>query len=71
MPRRKLISGADAENEQSNIGKVVSAFPQDLEPLKPHIEDDIARLMSGRLLTYRNPHYDEEDGPDEPGSSVA
>ena len=29
------------------------------------MEDDVASLIAGKTLGYRNPHYDEKEGPDE------
>jgi hypothetical protein len=29
------------------------------------MEDDVASLVAGKTLDYRNPHYDEKEGPDE------
>ena len=55
----------EAEYEQANLEKVVAEFLRDRIRFKKAMEDDIGRLLTGKTLTYRNPHYDDKDIPDE------
>ena len=55
----------EAEYEQANLEKVVTEFLRDRVRFNRAMEDDICRLLTGKTLTYRNPHYDDKDSPDE------
>ena len=55
----------ETEYEKANIDKVVMEFLRDNARFHRSMEDDVSRLMAGKTLDYRNPHYNEKDGPDE------
>jgi hypothetical protein len=54
----------ETEYEKTNIDNVVMEFLEDKERFYRSMEDDVSRLITGKILDYRNPHYDEKDGPD-------
>jgi len=51
--------------ETENVKNVVRAFLRDWTVFKSELEDHVGIRVSGRTLSYRNPHYDEKDGYDE------
>ncbi|MBL8295438.1 MAG: DUF4935 domain-containing protein [Bryobacterales bacterium] len=55
----------EAEYEEANIEKVVMEFLRDHARFHRSMEEDVASLVAGQTLEYWNPHYDEEEGPDE------
>jgi hypothetical protein len=55
----------EAEHGQPNLQKVVAEFLRDNARFHKSMEEDVSRLVAGKTLTYRNPHYDEKDTPDE------
>ena len=59
--------GVDTETqyEKANIDKVVMEFLGDHARFQRSMEHDVASLVAGKTLDYRNPHYDEKEGPDE------
>jgi hypothetical protein len=59
------IDEIDGEHEQANVEKVVTEFLRDNTKFRSSMEDDVSRLVAGKTLNYRNPNYDEKEGPDE------
>lgn len=59
------IDEVDAEHEHANIEKVVMHFLLDNGKFRKSMEGDVSRLVAGRTIHYRNPNYDEREGPDE------
>jgi hypothetical protein len=59
------IDEIDAEHEQANVEKVVKEFLSVNARFGKSLEADVSRLVAGRTLDYRNPRYDEKEGPDE------
>ncbi len=55
----------ESEYETANVEGVVAAFLQNKDLFRNKIEEDISVLIAGRTVSYRNPHYDERDGPDQ------
>ena len=55
----------ETEYEKANIDKVVNEFLRDHTRFHRSMENDVASLVAGKTLRYRNPHYDEKEGPDE------
>ena len=62
---------AKTEYETANVEGIVQSFLRDWAPFKKKLEDDVGTRVSGRTLSYRNPHYDEKDGLDELYISLA
>jgi len=56
---------AETEYEKANVDKVVMEFLRDHSRYKPSMESDVTRLVAGKTLDYRDPRYDEKEGPDE------
>ena len=55
----------ETEYEKANIDKVVMEFLRNHARFHRSLENDVASLVAGKTLRYRNPHYDEKEGPDE------
>ena len=55
----------ETEYEKVNIEKVVMEFLRDHARFHRSMENDVASLVAGKTVDYRNPHYDEKEGPDE------
>jgi len=60
-----LRDEVETANEQENVKIIAKTFVAEKEKFVGVLEPDVLRLVSGRTLTYRNPDYDEKDGPDE------
>jgi len=59
------IDEIDAEHEHTNAATAVKEFLRDNSRFHKSMESDVSRLVAGKTLDYRNPHYDEKEGPDE------
>jgi hypothetical protein len=53
------------EYEQANIERIVEEFKKRNTRFHRNLEAQVSRLVAGKTIHYRNPHYDERDGPDE------
>ena len=53
----------ETEYEKANIEKVVMEFLRDHARFHRAMEDNVASLVAGKTLDYRNPNYDEKEGP--------
>jgi hypothetical protein len=56
---------AGTEFEKANVERIVDEFKRHDTAFHRTLETQVSRLLAGKMVKYRNPHYDERDGPDQ------
>jgi hypothetical protein len=56
---------AGTEFEKANVERLVEEFKRHNTRFHHALESQVSRLVAGKMVKYRNPHYDEKEGPDQ------